>query len=632
MMLIAFVTETHKSADDPSRGGKLRRQTKVTKAGHSQAYWTKTAPEQTSFSFADHVDRGATHVEHPNGAMMEPGTLHHEDEAAGAARLAHRRILDALEDVGPEWRALVDGPVEGVALPQPTADRRAAMYRLLTGLEGVNHATDPKLLNALADTLYAWREYDYGQAGLPRDDFAAMGEVEARMRDLGYNPTRHAESLGDRSATRSLPPPIWLPSPAADPFGHAAGVQRAIRERKIGAERLRAEWARFREAMPGIRAWLGKHSLQQIAQFSGIAQSYANRDGHIREAMNRLIRAYHPDGGARVGGGVLDAVDEAVHGVQEHHLRPHASLPGAEAHELADKIVDLNAQLHARGAQVDADAHRRALSGTHQTAMAALRQQHAELERTLRLKKAEHRPKIGQAIDGAHHVEGLQEPGDRIDAGGYAYYRHADGSWRRGKPGELPDVTSYDDKAVTKAAAAGGRFAGTHRVRRGRGFGERPSLAPTAENIDHASNAGQKVWGHSIERDGDAFTVTDERGVASSHPTAKDAADAIDSGYPSHHPSASAVKRPAPAAVDHSQKASYGDATVHPGHHSQKGHPIWTVAFDTRVDKSTFGGRMEDARSRGGNYSSYSGKDARPGFVFRDGPAAHAFAKAHGGK
>ena len=65
--------------------------------------------------------------------------------------------------------------------------------------------------------------------------------------------------------------------------------------------------------------------------------------------------------------------------------------------------------------------------------------------------------------------------------------------------------------------------------------------------------------------------------------------------------------------------------------HTRDGHDLWVVKLSDRVSKDDYTTLLAGAKRMGGNYSSYRGGGAIPGFQFRTRDAADAFLKLAGG-
>jgi len=57
-------------------------------------------------------------------------------------------------------------------------------------------------------------------------------------------------------------------------------------------------------------------------------------------------------------------------------------------------------------------------------------------------------------------------------------------------------------------------------------------------------------------------------------------------------------------------------ATIYKGKHTKKGHDIWTVSLNDRIEKDDFDSYRNEAKALGGYYSSYRGGGSIPGFIF----------------
>lgn len=67
------------------------------------------------------------------------------------------------------------------------------------------------------------------------------------------------------------------------------------------------------------------------------------------------------------------------------------------------------------------------------------------------------------------------------------------------------------------------------------------------------------------------------------------------------------------------------DATLYEGKHTKKGHDIWTVSLNGRIESDVFNDLRSQAKDLGGYYSSYRGNGAIAGFVFENKANASEF-------
>lgn len=64
---------------------------------------------------------------------------------------------------------------------------------------------------------------------------------------------------------------------------------------------------------------------------------------------------------------------------------------------------------------------------------------------------------------------------------------------------------------------------------------------------------------------------------------------------------------------------------LHAGRHTKTNVPIWTVSMGKRVERDVYDAVLDQAKQRGGYYSSYRGNGAIAGFIFKEEGAAKEF-------